>query len=315
MFTVFYEQVPQYLFCRKGNQYVFRHDAHLVYNSDFENLGKLMAVGFLLGLPGPRNWSVPLSWYILGSQAPCTIGDVPIHEVMVKLEGINNAESQNMLDVIFEDFDERFEAGYNKMDIQLVNKNDIIEKVTRYFVITRQLEEINQFLKGVKKLNVLQNLKLFKDETIKEFIVSSANKLTSKILQEIFEEVKHGECEEKRKIEQDIINNWINILDKVESGIVKEFLQTNIMSGVEKEQNVKIKLKDALFFLTGSKFLRSNISNGTFLFNHQTEEGRRIKIGTCLYFIEFPVSRRYCGDNFSRNFIEDIIQSPGFGQE
>ena len=36
-----------------------------------------------------------------------------------------------MLDVILDDFDERFEAGYNKMDIQLSNKNDIIEKVTR----------------------------------------------------------------------------------------------------------------------------------------------------------------------------------------
>ena len=62
-------------------------------NSDFESLDKLMVVGFLLHLPGPRNCSVPLSWYILGSQTPCTISDVPIHEVMVKLEGMNNAES------------------------------------------------------------------------------------------------------------------------------------------------------------------------------------------------------------------------------
>ena len=85
-----------------------------------------------------------------------------------------------MLDVILEDCDERFESGYNKMDMQLDHKNDIIEKVTRYFVITRQLEEINQFSKDLKELNVLQNLKLFKDETIKEFIVSPANKLTSR---------------------------------------------------------------------------------------------------------------------------------------
>ena len=42
MFTLFYEQVSQYLFCVKENQYVFRHDAHLVDNSDFENLGRLM---------------------------------------------------------------------------------------------------------------------------------------------------------------------------------------------------------------------------------------------------------------------------------
>ena len=65
------------------------------------------------------------------------------------------------------------------MDIQLENKNDVIEKA-----ITRQLEEINQFSKDLKELNVLYNLKLFKDETIKEFIVSG-NNLTSKMLQEI----------------------------------------------------------------------------------------------------------------------------------
>ena len=116
-------------------------------NSDFENLGKLMAVRFLLSFPGPRNWNVPLSWYILDSLTSCTISDVPILEVMVKLEGINNAESQKMLNIILENFNKRFEIGYNKMDIQLDNKSDIIEKATRYFVITHQLEKINQFLK------------------------------------------------------------------------------------------------------------------------------------------------------------------------
>ena len=55
-----------------------------------------------------------------------------------------------MLNVILEDFDERFAAGYNKMDIKLENKNDVIEKVSWYFVITRQQEEINQFSKGLK---------------------------------------------------------------------------------------------------------------------------------------------------------------------
>ena len=77
--------------------------------------------------------------------------------LLAKLKGISNAESQKMLDVILEDFDERFEAGYNKMDIKLENKNDIIEKVTRYFVLTRQLEKINQFSKSLKELNELIN--------------------------------------------------------------------------------------------------------------------------------------------------------------
>ena len=70
MFTLLHEQLPQYLLCGKKNQYVFRYDAHLVDNSHFENLGKLMAVWFSLGLSRPRNWSLPLSWYILGSLQP-----------------------------------------------------------------------------------------------------------------------------------------------------------------------------------------------------------------------------------------------------
>ena len=95
----------------------------------------------------------------------------------------------------------------------------------------------------------------------------------------------------KANKEQGIMCNWINTLDELKSGSVNEFTQINITSGVEKEQNVKIKHEDVLFFLTGSKFLSSNISNRTILLNHQTEEGRWIKIGTCLYSIEF-----YCGD-------------------
>ena len=88
------------------------------------------------------------------------------------------------------------------------------------------------------------------------------------MLQEIFKEVKYNKCEEKQKKEQGIIYNSINILDEVESDVVNEFIQIDITTGVEKERNAKIKLEDVLFFLTGSKFLSSNIINGTILFNH-----------------------------------------------
>ena len=54
------------------------------------------------------------------------------------------------------------------------------------------------------------------------------------MLQETFKEVKYNECEEKRK-KQDIIYNWINILDEVESGVVNELIQIDKREGVEKE--------------------------------------------------------------------------------
>ena len=106
----------------------------------------------------------------------------------------------------------------------------------------------------------------------KEFVVS-ANKFTSNMLQEIFKEVKYNKCKEKRRIEQDILYYCINLLDEVECGLVKEFIQIYIIkSGVEKERNVKIKLEDVLCFLTGCKFLSSNISSGTYSTTKQKKE-------------------------------------------
>ena len=111
------------------------------------------------------------------------------------------------------------------------------------------------------------------------------------MLQEIFKEVKYSECEEKQKIEQGIIYNWINILDEVKSGVVKEFIQIDITPGVKKERNAKVKLEDVLFFRTRRKFLSSDISNGTILFNHQTEEG-----GLKLELAYIPLSPHLPGD-------------------
>ena len=112
------------------------------------------------------------------------------------------------------------------------------------------------------------------------------------MLQEIFKEVKYSECEEKQKMEQDIIYNWINILDEVKTRVAKEFIQIDITPGVKKERNAKIKLEDVLFFPTRRKFLSSDISNGTILFNHQTEEG-----GLKLELAYIPLSSRLPGDS------------------
>ena len=48
MFALFYEHVPQYLFCTKENQYVFRHDAHLVITVISKTWVSLSLQGFYL---------------------------------------------------------------------------------------------------------------------------------------------------------------------------------------------------------------------------------------------------------------------------
>ena len=68
---------------------------------------------------------------------------------------------------------------------------------------------------------------------------------------------------------------------------------------------MKIKPEDVLFFLPGRKFLSSNISNRTILFNQQTEEGRRIKIGTCY----IPLNFRSTGDTVATNSAEISLKT------
>ena len=70
-------------------------------------------------------------------------------------------------------------------------------------------------------------MEVFKDKTIKEFIVSS-NKLTSKMLQETFKDVSITNAKKSEQKKRNIIYNWINILDEVESGVANKLIKIDI---------------------------------------------------------------------------------------
>ena len=90
-----------------------------------------------------------LSDDVTASTITVQLTDVPVFEVKEKLEAISNAQSEEELTSCLKDFEERFVSGYNKFLIKLSDKADLLQKVSRYYTITTQLEAILQFTSGL----------------------------------------------------------------------------------------------------------------------------------------------------------------------
>ena len=52
----------------------------------------------------------------------------------------------------------------------------------------------------------------------------------------------------------------------------------------------------------------------TFLHDRGEDNRRRVVVSTCALTLTIPVNKRYIGDAFGKCFIEDILESPGFGR-
>ena len=166
-YTIFYDNAPGKLLYGPEKNYSFMHDAHRNEKSHFYIFGKFVAIGLLQGVPGPHCFCKPLVEYILSDDVTAStitvqLTDVPVFEVKEKLEAISNAQSEEELASCLRDFEERFVSGYNKFLIKLSDKADLLQKVSRYYVITRQLEAIQQFTSGSSSYSLLSSSRKFK---------------------------------------------------------------------------------------------------------------------------------------------------------
>ena len=83
------------------------------------------------------------------------------------------------------DFEERFVSGYNKLLIKLSDNADLLQKISRCYVITRQMEAIRKFISGLSFYSLLRSLRKFKAQAEKEFIYSPCS-ITSKYFQDLY---------------------------------------------------------------------------------------------------------------------------------
>ena len=83
------------------------------------------------------------------------------------------------------DFEETFVSGYNKFLIKLSDKTNLLQKISRCYVTTRQLEAIQHFTSGLSSYLLLSSLRKFKAQAEKEPIYSTCP-ITSKYLQDLY---------------------------------------------------------------------------------------------------------------------------------
>ena len=130
------------------------HDARRNENYHFYLFGKFVAIGLLQRVPRPHCFCKPLVEYILSNDVTASavtvqLTDISVFQVKEKLEAISNGQLEEELSSCLKDFEGRFVSGYNKFLIKLSDKADLLQKVSRYYVITRQLEAIQQFTSGL----------------------------------------------------------------------------------------------------------------------------------------------------------------------
>ena len=312
LFTNCFDSAKDFLLNGPEKNYTLQHDAHKIEKKEYLFFGKMVALSILHSGPGPHNLCKSLAQFILGITPELRIDDIADYDVQASLKSISVCSSQQELDQILTNFDARYEAGYNNPCIKLCDVKDLIEKVCKYYIITRQLEEVQQFCEGLNSYGILDILTKYPERSLEELIYDSKSVVTAKALKEMFK-LDYSDDGPMKTKEEDIVFQWVNFLEEIELGTTP-ILKIHEIDG--EIQNVTLTLELVLKFLTGCKFLPVGGlgKQGKIFFTHNCQQGTRVLISTCAITVTFPVNDRYSTDNFAMNLSDDILQSPGFGR-
>ncbi|XP_066935847.1 uncharacterized protein [Clytia hemisphaerica] len=304
--------------CGMENRFTLIHDKIKLEAGDFFIFGQMLSMALLMGASGPHNLSKPFAEHLLSFKEPKSydIKDVPVAEVQEKLVGIKNCQTKEELDDCFASFDERFEAGYNKMVLNMDEREHFCRLISRFFIVERNHAEISQLLKGVHP-DLLSLMRRFPEEGIKELVYTAKHIKASDITSNWIYDFS-APTSLKRKDENNIAFQWQQFLDELEDGQSRNVSYHPIGSPDDEIKTVKITIEDVLQFLTGSRFIPALGfgKKGTVSFPLTTDKtsGTSATTSTCFLWLKIPVSEKYTTDRFADSFSEDIVQSPGFGR-
>ena len=109
-----------------------------------------------------------------------------------------------------DNFPEWFDAENNKVKISVEDRDCMINKLARHFVISQCHEEIQQVIAGLNDIGILQCLKQFPDDAITQLIPS--DDLTSESILQFLNVVYSPQGSNRRVKEKDVIYNICNFL-------------------------------------------------------------------------------------------------------
>ena len=290
----------------------FQRDAIKLHARMFESYGKLLSLSFLYGYPGPKCFAPTLVSYILDHDiGSVEVNEIPDFEGWLQVARISKAKDDTELKESLATIDERFDAGLNKVQYTLDEKPSFVKGMVHHYVVSKQLEEIQQFKKRLELMSVLPVLQKHPSEACKEFIFT---KLSSSSIINNFDP-EYSSDKDKREKESDIVYNFNNFLDELEEDPQWNSFTAIVDLDSDKEEVTKLDLHDVLQFLCGSRHIPAGGLQGKMKFSHNAKQGKRVRVNACIIEITFPVTDRYMNSlSFNKNFGDDIICSPGFGQ-
>ena len=247
----------------------------------------------------------------------CKVEDVPDVEVRAKLQQIESCSDESHFISIMDSFPERYDCGYLTYMPPFSERKELVRKIAHHCIVSSNIEEIQQFARGLSVYGLLDILKENTDEA-KKLLMFDENVMNSENVKTLF--VPHFSKDEKFvSVEEDIIFNFFNFLDEVGNGKIKGVQTIDLTSmednlcGVDLKNVEKvIKLPDVLQFLTGYRHCSRFTLKIDIFFQHNKKG--RLSVNTCNYEFHIPVNSRYSGTDFTNNIVHDILNSPGFGQ-
>ena len=149
----------------------FRHNREALSKGLFELFGKFVAIALVNGCPGPHFLTPMVAGFLLDIPQEPQLEEVPEEcEFVNQLKNISSYCDEASFTAAVQKFPECFDLGYTKATVTFEDKNDLLNACIKHIVLSSVAEEIYSFRKGVASFGVLDLLRKFPNDGLKELM-------------------------------------------------------------------------------------------------------------------------------------------------
>uniref|UniRef100_A0A3B5Q634 Uncharacterized LOC106700434 n=1 Tax=Xiphophorus maculatus TaxID=8083 RepID=A0A3B5Q634_XIPMA len=259
-------------------------------------IGKMISVCLVHGGIGPHFFSQRLYDQICGTLSqPTLVEEVVNHsfrQQLIKIQDTNTIVEAN--EAIMQAADTLSTVGTLRRVTTLEERDSLVQSAADYFVNGRVCTALQQFMEGLKTLNVLDEIQK-NPAVFHELFVCEEKPLSARDLNTLFQVCFSVQGSNKRRIENQTICYWRDWL-----------------VDIEEEECSPITLKMILEFASGA----STVPPLGFPHRPKIEflhEANRVfpEANTCLVVLRLPVHPDY--ESFTKHMTDGVLQAPTFG--
>eukprot|EP00794_Sanderia_malayensis_P016420 gene16420-18054_t len=299
----------------------------LLLKGSYDALGKALNLALLGGFQVPNFFSKSLVNFVIQEDKmedhESLILELPDSMAILKdklLEILKCSEIKVLKNLTSSlNLPELSKVGYNKTDIKLSDKEDVISAVAKHIQVGSRAKEVQSFLKGLSKHGVLDVLRKYPAEAYQLF---NTAKLDLQTVIDFFKPEWSVEGSNKRQKEDSIYYYWIKFLKECSRGRLQRCAtkvgDLNSSEGVQtKDPTVStLNLEGVMQFITGSRHKPLSPCCSITFDHNSADQRKHVFANTCAMQLVIPVNEVYSGSykSFIQEFTNDFFDAPDFGQ-